>query len=400
MIAAIVGCLPGAVWPGHAAEGTNSAKPAAVGAAGDRTVAELHSFLTLCFRRWDSDHDGSLTLSEVNAKLTDPKIVGNEAAAAVAVRNSLENAKDGKTNSLTLKQLLAHGEEPGWRAGFFRVRDRMWSNNRTVGRTLFMAGDPSLLSFHQGRIGDCYFLALVGGLVNRGPAAVHSMIRRSGSGYTVRFGGGPEVAVPALTDGEMIAGASAGREHGVWLCALEKAYSIRCREALESKSGAPIDPNATVTDLIGAPVHRDSYQGALIHKAAVEPIALLTGHRAVFLTLSRSDVDGSPTGLHEVEPVLVRMAREHRLGEVLTGPNGMEPDGIPTAHAFGVLGYDASAQSVTVFNPWGNDFTPIGLAGFRNGYPTSHGVFQVPLGDFVRIFTLLVYEAGEGMNDP
>jgi len=51
-----------------------------------------------------------------------------------------------------------------------------------------------------------------------------------------------------------------------------------------------------------------------------------------------------------------------------------------------VFGYDSERRQVTLFNPHGNGFEPKGPPGPANGYPTQHGVFTLPLQDFVHIF--------------
>jgi hypothetical protein len=68
------------------------------------------------------------------------------------------------------------------------------------------------------------------------------------------------------------------------------------------------------------------------------------------------------------------------------------PKGIAHGHVFGVLGYNPVSRMVTMFNPWGNHIKPAGPSGRINGYPTQHGIFAVPLGDFVQIFNGFTYE--------
>jgi hypothetical protein len=56
---------------------------------------------------------------------------------------------------------------------------------------------------------------------------------------------------------------------------------------------------------------------------------------------------------------------------------------------------------VMVFNPWGNHIKPSGPPGLANGYPTDHGVFEVPLAEFVQLFSGFTYETEtpvEAMN--
>jgi hypothetical protein len=61
-------------------------------------------------------------------------------------------------------------------------------------------------------------------------------------------------------------------------------------------------------------------------------------------------------------------------------------------HVYAVLHYDEKKRHVTVFNPWGNDFTPKGPPGPANGYLTERGKFTVPLEEFHQIFNSISYE--------
>lgn len=47
-----------------------------------------------------------------------------------------------------------------------------------------------------------------------------------------------------------------------------------------------------------------------------------------------------------------------------------------------------------VWYPWGTDFSPKGPSGPRNGYAREHGVFRIPLDEFVAFFTFLAVEEG------
>jgi hypothetical protein len=53
---------------------------------------------------------------------------------------------------------------------------------------------------------------------------------------------------------------------------------------------------------------------------------------------------------------------------------------------------------VTIFNPWGNQFTPKGPPGLANGYPTQHGQFTVPLDHLMQFVTQLVYETDKPLG--
>lgn len=60
-------------------------------------------------------------------------------------------------------------------------------------------------------------------------------------------------------------------------------------------------------------------------------------------------------------------------------PNQKKVPHFGYGHAYAILGYDHNSDEVTVWNPWGNDYTPKGPAGIENGFLTKHGVFRIPL---------------------
>jgi hypothetical protein len=116
-------------------------------------------------------------------------------------------------------------------------------------------------------------------------------------------------------------------------------------------------------------------------------------------------VRGDEAAAVRLHDLLVQLTREHRLiatytpkdpskipGNTNSVPAKKLPKGIPHGHAFGVLGYDATRCIVQVFNPWGNEVKPAGPPGLEFGYPTHHGMFEVPVREFIQIFPSLHYE--------
>jgi hypothetical protein len=223
-------------------------------------------------------------------------------------------------------------------------------------------------------MGDCYFLSAVGALVARDGTAVRYMFSSSGAGWQVRFRNGKEAFVPYLTDGELVLGARASTNHGIWLDVLEKAYATLVLN--EAHRGT-----AVTADVIG----RGGLQGPAI--------SLLTGHRAALMRLFKKGGEDEDKAIERARKLLTTLSREKRLmGVGRYAPPGSKPDGIPIKHAFGVLGYDAAKQMVTVFDPRGLHFTPRGAPGMIYGYATYRGVFEVPLREFIHLFTELHYE--------
>jgi hypothetical protein len=88
-----------------------------------------------------------------------------------------------------------------------------------------------------------------------------------------------------------------------------------------------------------------------------------------------------------VRRTLTRAFKERHL--IILGTTGDKtitlPHGIAHAHCMALIGWDAAADQVTIWNPWGNTAEPKGT-GPDAGYKTVNGVFTMPLTDFTRSF--------------
>jgi hypothetical protein len=240
------------------------------------------------------------------------------------------------------------------------------------------------MAFHQGGMGDCYLLAVIGAFVYHNPQSVRAMIKPQTEGeFEVQFGDGKIAAVKPMTDAELIMGATEGRDHGIWLSVLEKAFAELHKETKEEKTGAEIeDDEAVVTDFIG-------------HGGYYSPVmALFTGHKTAGAPMGRWFKQDPQSAVKKMDELLAKLTSEHRLMAVCTGGDKtkMLPKGIPHGHVLGVLEYNPASQMVRMFNPWGNHVKPAGPSGLVNGYPTQHGIFDVPLREFIQIFSGFSYE--------
>ncbi len=75
------------------------------------------------------------------------------------------------------------------------------------------------------------------------------------------------------------------------------------------------------------------------------------------------------------------------------------PQGLVPTHAYAVLGYDPKTRLVTVWNPWGIDFEPAPGMGFKGGYETRKGRFNVALSDFIKIFDTVILESASRVGE-
>ena len=285
---------------------------------------------------------------ELNAVIENPQIHGAESAIAVYFHRRLQTDDEEKTNGLTLADAMSLADDPAIQKN---ISGKAW-HIEAINHSLFAPEDPSLLTFHQGGIGDCYLLAVIGTFVYQHPQTVRSMILPQADGtFQVQFGSGKKMTVTPMTDAELIMGASEGRDHGVWLSVLEKAYGQIDLEAKERKTGKEIEADdAVTTDFIG---HGGYYSPVIV---------LLTGHKAAGAALGRWVKQDPQSGLEKAHELLSKLSSEHKLMAVgSTGDKSHPlPKGIVHGHVYGVLGYDATSRRVIVFNPWGNHVAPHG----------------------------------------
>ena len=330
--------------------------------------ASLFQLVDKRFAHWDHNHNGILELDEVDRVIESRSVRGREAAVIVCIRRHLTSK--GKEPRLSREELLALFRD----RAFVKSAEATVKQLETINRDLFLPTDPDLSTFHQGRLGDCYLLSTIAAEAHRSPKALRSMIHPLVTGgFEVVFGNGQKIKVEFITDSELLLGAKLDSKHGSWLAVLEKAYGILRQRTRAKKENKPVNssevvPIATLSGGSAAPV-----------------IALLTGHQAASQSLNKS---GKREQLHNL---LVDLTRKRRL-ICLSTHNDNHPPGIVNNHVYALLAYDAELRKATIFNPWGNNFTPKGVPGLANGYATEHGLFGVPLAEIQQVFTGLSYE--------
>ena len=306
--------------------------------------------------------------------MADHSVHGREAAVIFRIRQHL-TTKDHQPR-LSQQELLTLAQDHA----FEKSVEVTVKQLETINRELFLPTDPDLSSFHQGRLGDCYLLCTIASQVHRDPKAIRDMIRPEVTGgFQVVFGNGQKIPVVALTDTELLLGARLDSRHGSWLAILEKAYGIIRERDLAKKDKKSVKA--------ADPVPVETLNGG----NAGSIISLLTGHQAASLTL------GKTAQREQVHNLLADMTKKRRL-ICLTVQVDKPPPGIGNHHAYALLGYDGKLRDVTIFNPWGNTFTPKGAAGPANGYPTKLGQFTVPLDEFQEVFTRVVYETDKPLE--
>lgn len=358
---------------------------------------------------WDRNADGLLDPAEIDAVCVDPAIQGPQAAAAAALKRIVRSGRY-EVPPLTLENLTATTKPPT-RPTTDAQADREDSSENAAPasapkpapnfqssfasslrrisaakRDLFLDDTPDLDRLRQGALGNCFLVASIGAMVHRDSQSVVGMITpRDEGGYTVRFGDGQRVEIGPLTDAELALSGTTGDE-GLWLPVLEKAVGSLRRDA---------NPQRYTTELATDAIANGGSTATMIR--------LLTGHSTDRITLKRrprgADASTPPTPASDVETMAGRVRdrvsaalAEQRLVTAGTGTEP-QPPGINGKHAYAVLAFDADADTLTLWNPHSNSFTPKGAPGLTTGYATRRGMFAVPIPEFVQIFTSVVIEA-------
>jgi hypothetical protein len=196
----------------------------------------------------------------------------------------------------------------------------------------------------QGSVGDCYFVASLAEAAYRNASLITSMFIVNGDGtYTVKFSNGSQpyyVTVdsylPTNTSGNLIyAGiganyANAGNE--LWVALAEKAY-VQLNEFGFSRAGLPGTGQNAYSAISGGYIY-----AALGHITGqtTSPFTM-TANSTSFTTFVNAYNAGKMIGF----------------ASYATTPAG---SGVVGSHAYAVVGYNATNQTVTLFNPWGTQY--------------------------------------------
>lgn len=347
------------------------------GATGDPPISFAEAIGTN-FPRWDTNHDGILSPTEIDAAVMNPDNRGSAAAALAALKRA-ERDPRAKLPALTLRYLQECAatprspDHPDFPRMFAQGGERLAA---VTSRELFV-GPPRTETIRQGKLGNCFSLAPLGAMAHRDPSEIEAMILSEGDGRCrVKFGK-TSVVVGLPTDAE-IALTSSNQDSGLWVNTYEKAL------------GKALNDARPEVERVRLPIDALARGGS-----AGKMLSYLTGHDIVRIGFSFAkdqpaiDVGSSPQAV-ELRRQLTSAAGEHRLmtcGTTTVGVPGLTPN-----HAYAVLDYDQKTDEVVLWNPHGDDFTPKGKAGATHGYPKKSGVFRMPLTDWIVHFTGMAYE--------
>lgn len=324
------------------------------------------------FATWDADGDGYLVRAELEEVVMDPSVRGPEAAAAVALRASLDTVEDLGDDQWFFEDGLSRNdlsllEQRGLRfPQGAEAREVGWHHARATdkieGRPAGLGTPSGPESIRQGSIGNCTFHAALGALLAQDASALDGVLEaRADGAYRVNFPGRPPIIIPSLTDGERgIYGASPG---GTWLAVLEKAFGME-------RGTAPVPGEA----------------GASTPTA--EALRLLTGRSA--RTERLEDLDDAALDAR-LESAFI----EGRPVVAATDPSFLRKrlHGIVMNHAYSVLAVDAEHREVRLRNPWGHQEHALGPGETTRPDDLDDGIFVLSYAEFRAHFQQLSYVA-------
>ena len=344
-------------------------------------AAENAGFVAVAQRnvaRLDRDHDGTLTLDELELALQDPQYRDEDAAAVAALFWGAQPAKGsqvpgsyrikGPNPDFDKSQLtradggvaVATVGARFYRAGLTKLRN--------ANRGLFASSGPHITAIRQTWAADCYFNSAVGAVALVTPERISQMIQKEGGSYRVTFPLQASQLVAEPTDGELAAFTNAS--DGIWFNLLEKAYSPH-------KRVRPVTPDADPLDAVDV----RGVAAVIGGGNAANVLQLLTGHSTQRVPLpSKSGKSASPQLDDEVRQTMIAAQRDHRA--MVAGMH---------SHSYAVVGFDAALNRVRIHNPWDNAGVER-LSGGQQVQRDAEGYFTVTLRQFVDSFGVMAVE--------
>ncbi|PIQ25581.1 hypothetical protein COW36_21295 [bacterium (Candidatus Blackallbacteria) CG17_big_fil_post_rev_8_21_14_2_50_48_46] len=245
-------------------------------------------------------------------------------------------------------------------------------------RELFPKGIESIRPDHieQGELGDCYFLAAVASLANtpQGKKQILNMIKDHGNGtFTVTFPGKNPVKINAPTEMELSLYSNAGQD-GMWLSVLEKSYA----ELKNQSSWVPFLQRSNPYDKIGNGAFLSVGVGAVTGKSTDTDVLLITS-----LDTLRSKLKAATAQNRVITAGINKSLNPWN--------EGTTANGLPMAHAYSVLAYDAKSDQITIRNPWGSTEVTDASGRVRDG--VNDGTFKMPLSEFKATYSMITYQA-------
>jgi hypothetical protein len=334
--------------------------------------------------KWDANKNDRLDRSEAAALIRDESIRSIEAAALATSHFwflKLPDKKSATLDELTsdIKETMAFAN--GSLTNIFNMQKEYefyLVHLFTSSRDMFGSKKLGIEGISQGHMGNCFFVSMAGNLAFQNPDAIKNMIKTNEDGSNkVDFPDGRSIRINKLPEAVIALGSRTANQ-GTWINVLEEAY------------GEVYKTNAS-EDTAAIGLDRISHGGNI-----GETISLLTGHQTDTIAWK----SGLPEDLLNIRYLLGKGVKNKSLmGAGVPLDLKKPPPAIVVGHAYAILNYDEAKDLITLWNPHGNDFKPMGPFGFINGYETKGGVFTLSSRDFSFLFNYLFVETNKPINN-
>jgi hypothetical protein len=352
--------------------------------AQDKTVGQLMEAVAARFYAWDLDHNQTLSIEELNVAIKDPANTGRSAAALAALKRA-SLSTNFTLPALTFNNIreLALRPAAGHQPNLLRLySDSLRRINALTNGQLFASNVPRLETIRQGHIGDCFCLAPIGAMVYRDPQEVASMFSVEGDYHCVVKIGADPVVVAMPTDAERAMGRMANNSHdGLWVDLYEEAIGqLHGRlQSPDQQSDSPMDAIAN-----------GGSSGKIM--------SYLTGHKVSGFSLEFGKDPDAPVALRDSRLSALRWKLADATSQkrlVTCSTSKPTTPGLSPRHVYALLAYHPTEDTIDLWNPHGNEFIPKGPPGLAYGYPTEHGLFTMPVSEFVQQFAGMAFEDTE-----
>lgn len=331
------------------------------------------------FPSWDRDKDGKVEQNEFRDLIADPEIKGRDAAALA----TLYTIADEEKRDRKLKNLpsVSNRDLDRLRDEYFKSDDANWLDRYYehfskkldhMSTELFQTGLPNSMSSAQGGTPTCAFLSVLFTQAHRDPESVKRMVEELDDGtLSVQFpGDGEPIVLAPPTETEQALYSTA--KDGVWLTALEKAWSVKLEEQRypNRRKSRPYEDNAAST---------------------VQATYSLTGADKVTRTKMPKSCPSFEKGQtpRYMAAISDSLAKDAIVtASCLKGENVLE--GIADWHAYSVTSWNEDKGTVGLRNPWGSGEPENKDGKARDG--RDDGRFDLSLEEFLQNFRYVTRE--------
>ncbi len=304
---------------------------------------------------------GAIGASAYVAQIFNDVVTGNSAnawwtggAASPLDLGDLTSSSTQNQADLLIDKWLLGTDLPSFSGDGFMAGDY-----QTYNLPLFSGQGPQFTDVNQGNVGDCFFLAALASTAKQDPSLIENMIQSNGnSSYSVEFQVGGQADFVTVNNqlpnfsSQWSNGSNmqfANSSTSMWVPLIEKGYAQLMEQA----------------DVPTYNVNANSY--AAIDGGDSNGLTAVTGQSVIEFGVSQDTTESSAqSDLNTLQAALSAG------NDVMLATNGtaIGNDWV-SDHMYAVTGVDASAGTITLYNPWGVGATANGMdASFTASIPT------------------------------